>query len=70
MIVLADLTRGGDGDSAQSKIDFLRRNPVTSKLDAVVAGRFITVPGSAMDPSIRSVEAAELVGANLRGAAR
>ncbi|GGO20853.1 ABC transporter substrate-binding protein [Micromonospora parathelypteridis] len=70
VIVLADLTRGGDGDSAQSKIDFLRRNPVTSKLDAVVAGRFITVPGSAMDPSIRSVEAAELVGANLRGAAR
>ncbi|WP_433532892.1 ABC transporter substrate-binding protein [Micromonospora sp. CA-263727] len=70
VIVVADLTRGGDGDSAQSKIDFLRRNPVTSKLDAVVAGRFITVPGSSMDPSIRSVEAAELVGAGLRGSTR
>ncbi|MCG5445803.1 ABC transporter substrate-binding protein [Micromonospora sp. NIE79] len=70
VIVLADLTRGGDGDSAQSKIDFLRRNPVTSKLDAVVAGRFVTVPGSSMDPSIRSVQAAELVGANLHGTAR
>lgn len=70
VIVLADLTRGGDGDSAQSKIDFLRRNPVTSKLDAVVAGRFVTVPGSSMDPSIRSVQAAELVGADLRGNAR
>ncbi|MBE1490642.1 ABC transporter substrate-binding protein [Plantactinospora soyae] len=70
VIVLADLTRGGDGDGAQSKIDFLRRNPVTSKLAAVVAGRFITVPGSSMDPSVRSVEAAELVGAGLRGIAR
>lgn len=70
VIVVADLTRGGDGDSAQSKIDFLRRNPVTSKLDAVVAGRFVTVPGSSMDPSIRSVQAAELVGANLHGSAR
>ncbi|MCG5449496.1 ABC transporter substrate-binding protein [Micromonospora hortensis] len=70
VIVVADLTRGGDGDSAQSKIDFLRRNPVTSKLDAVVAGRFVTVPGSSMDPSIRSVQAAELVGAHLHGTAR
>ncbi|RAO51783.1 hypothetical protein LUPAC06_06468 [Micromonospora saelicesensis] len=43
---------------------------MTSKLDAVVAGRFVTVPGSSMDPSIRSVQAAELVGANLHGTAR
>ncbi|MBM2615864.1 ABC transporter substrate-binding protein [Actinoplanes sp. LDG1-06] len=64
-IVVADLTRGGDGDSAQSKIEFLRTNPVTSKLDAVKAGRFITVPGSSLDPSIRSVSAVELVGAGL-----
>ncbi|WP_410812156.1 ABC transporter substrate-binding protein [Micromonospora sp. 067-2] len=70
VIVLADLTRGGDGDSAQSKIDFLRRNPVTSKLKAVLDGRFVTVPGSSMDPSIRSVQAAELVGTGLRGTAR
>lgn len=66
VIVLADLTRGGDGDSAQSKIDFLRRNPVTAKLDAVVNGRFITVSGSSMDPSIRSVTALEQVSAGLR----
>ncbi|SDZ67319.1 iron complex transport system substrate-binding protein [Asanoa ishikariensis] len=70
VIVVADLTRGGDGDSAQSKIDFLRKNPVTSTLDAVAAGRFVVVPGSSMDPSIRSVEAAELVGAGLRKFAR
>ncbi|MFG1993988.1 ABC transporter substrate-binding protein [Actinoplanes sp. NPDC048988] len=65
VIVLADLTRGGDGDSAQSKIDFLRSNPVTAELDAVRAGRFITVPGSSMDPSVRSVAAVETVGAGL-----
>ncbi|WP_306214639.1 ABC transporter substrate-binding protein [Actinoplanes sp. RD1] len=66
VIVLADLTRGGDGDSAQSKLDFLRSNPVTSKLDAVRAGRFITVSGSSMDPSVRSVAAVEQVSAGLR----
>ena len=66
VIVVADLTRGGDGDSAQSKIDFLRANPVTAKLDAVRAGRFITVAGSSMDPSVRGVDAVEQVGKGLR----
>ncbi|RSM64297.1 ABC transporter substrate-binding protein [Actinoplanes sp. ATCC 53533] len=66
VIVLADLTRGGDGDSAQSKIDFLRANPVTSKLDAVRNGRFITVAGSSMDPSVRSVTAVEQVSSGLQ----
>jgi iron complex transport system substrate-binding protein len=65
VIVVADLTRGGDGDSAQSKIDFLRANPLTAELGAVRAGRFITVPGSAMDPSVRSIGALEAVGAGL-----
>jgi iron complex transport system substrate-binding protein len=65
VIVVADLTRGGDGDSARSKMDFLRANPLTAKLDAVKAGRFITVPGSAMDPSVRSAGAVEAVGAGL-----
>ncbi|WP_236256223.1 ABC transporter substrate-binding protein [Streptomyces hygroscopicus] len=59
VIVLADLTRGGDGDSAGAKKRFLRANPVTSQLDAVRNNRFIVVPGSAMDPSIRSVSLAE-----------
>ncbi|WP_033342122.1 ABC transporter substrate-binding protein [Catenuloplanes japonicus] len=66
VIVLADLTRGGDGDSAQSKMDFLRANPVTRELDAVRDNRFITVAGSSMDPSIRSVTAAEQVAAGLK----
>ncbi|RKR86232.1 iron complex transport system substrate-binding protein [Micromonospora pisi] len=66
IIVLADLTRGGEGDSAASKIEFLRSNPVTAKLDAVVHNRFITVSGSSMDPSVRSVTALEQVSAGLR----
>lgn len=66
VIVLADLTRGGDGDSAQAKKQFLRTHPVTAHLDAVRNDRFIVVPGSAMDPSVRSVSAVEAVGEGLR----
>ncbi|MFJ3823371.1 ABC transporter substrate-binding protein [Streptomyces nodosus] len=65
VIVLADLTRGGDGDSAEAKKRFLRSHPVTSQLDAVRHNRFIVVPGSAMDPSIRSVSLAEEVSKGL-----
>ena len=65
VIVVADLTRGGDGDSAAAKIDYLRSNPTTAQLGAVKAGRFITVSGSSMDPSIRSVGAVEQVSAGL-----
>jgi iron complex transport system substrate-binding protein len=65
VIVLADLTRGGDGDTARSKIEHLRANPVTAKLDAVRNNRFITVSGSSMDPSVRSVDAVERVSAGL-----
>ncbi|MDH2426063.1 ABC transporter substrate-binding protein [Sphaerisporangium sp. TRM90804] len=66
VIVLADLTRGGDGDSAADKMSFLRSDPVASRLTAVRENRFIVVPGSAMDPSIRSVGAVEQVGAGMR----
>ncbi|MFD3486604.1 ABC transporter substrate-binding protein [Streptomyces sp. NPDC058665] len=59
VIVLADLTRGGDGDSAEAKMKFLRGNPVTSQLGAVRENRFVVVPGSAMDPSVRSVSLVE-----------
>ncbi|MFG1923267.1 ABC transporter substrate-binding protein [Cryptosporangium sp. NPDC048952] len=65
VIIVADLTRGGDGDSAESKIEFLKGNPVTSRLTAVRENRFITVSGSSMDPSIRNVEAVEKVSSSL-----
>ncbi|MET8336090.1 ABC transporter substrate-binding protein [Streptosporangium canum] len=66
VIVLADLTRGGDGDSAETKKAFLRSDPVASKLTAVKNDRFIIVPGSAMDPSIKSVSAVEQVSKGLQ----
>lgn len=66
VIVLANLTRGGDGDSAEAKKAFLRTNPITAKLKAVQGGRFITVPGSSLDPSVRSVTALEAISTGLK----
>lgn len=57
VIVLADLTRGYPGDTAEEKIDFLKSDPLTSTMDAVINERFIIVPGQYMDPSIHSVQA-------------
>ena len=61
VIVLADLTRGNDGDSAAAKIAFLESNPVAQRLTAVRERRWIAIPGSAMDPGLRSVDAIEAV---------
>ncbi|ONI74043.1 ABC transporter substrate-binding protein [Kribbella sp. ALI-6-A] len=65
VIVLADLTRGYPGDTAKEKIAFLKRDPLTNKMDAVRNDRFIVVPGQAMDPSIHSVEAISAVAQGL-----
>lgn len=54
VIILADLTRGEPNDTAEEKIDLLRKDPLTSKLGAVKAERFIAVPGSHMDPGYGS----------------
>lgn len=54
-LILGDLQRGGDGDSARSKIDFLERNPLTAGMKAVRAKRYIILPGYDMDASARSV---------------
>ncbi|WP_267241982.1 ABC transporter substrate-binding protein [Streptomyces sp. PR69] len=57
-IVLGDLSeRGKAGDTAEEKLAALRDNPVTSKLDAVVKKRFIEIPGTEMDASVRTVSA-------------
>ncbi|GAB3727942.1 ABC transporter substrate-binding protein [Amycolatopsis oliviviridis] len=55
VIILADLSRGEPNDTAQEKIDLLKKDPLTSKLGAVAGNRFITIPGSYMDPSYGSV---------------
>ncbi|MQA07888.1 MAG: ABC transporter substrate-binding protein [Pseudonocardiaceae bacterium] len=57
IIVLADLTRGEPNDTAQEKIDLLKSDPLTSKLDAVTNDRFVIIPGRYMDPSYGSVRA-------------
>ncbi|MGV2985077.1 ABC transporter substrate-binding protein [Microbacterium sp. AGC85] len=65
VIVLADLTRGYPGDTAEEKIDFLKSDPLTSTMDAVINERFIIVPGQYMDPSIHSVQALPTVAQGL-----
>lgn len=54
-LILGDLPRGGEGDSARSKIDFLERHPLTAGMRAVKAKRYIILPGYDMDASARSV---------------
>ncbi|MFS9416798.1 ABC transporter substrate-binding protein [Citrobacter sp. C411] len=54
-LVLGDLRRGGPGDSAQSKIDFLEHSPFTANMKAVKAKHYIILPGYDMDASARSV---------------
>ncbi|MER7814863.1 ABC transporter substrate-binding protein [Streptomyces sp. NPDC096153] len=51
VIILADLTRGEPNDTAKEKIGLLKKDPLTSKLAAVKGDRFISIPGSHMDPS-------------------
>jgi iron complex transport system substrate-binding protein len=57
VIILADLTRGEPNDTAREKIDLLKKDPLTSKLDAVVNDKFVVIPGRYMDPSYGSVHA-------------
>ncbi|MGL4744834.1 MAG: ABC transporter substrate-binding protein [Phycicoccus sp.] len=57
IIILADLTRGEPNDTAREKVELLKKDPLTSKLAAVVGDRFVTIPGRYMDPSYGSVYA-------------
>lgn len=66
VLVLADLTRGDDGDSAKAKIAFLESDPVARRLTAVREKRYVIVTGSEMDQSIRNVDATEKLAAGLK----
>jgi iron complex transport system substrate-binding protein len=57
VIILADLTRGEPNDTAQEKIDLLKKDPLTSRLTAVAGDRFVAIPGRYMDPGHGSVQA-------------
>lgn len=65
VLVLGDLKRAmQSGDTADDKIAHLESNPVTAQMDAVRNRRYVIVPGSSLDPSMRTVDLAEaLVGA-------
>lgn len=65
VIILADLSRGEPGDTAQEKIKLLKSDPLTKELEAVKNERFIVVPGQYMDPSFHSVEAIPAVAQGL-----
>lgn len=66
VLVLADLTRGDDGDSAEAKIRFLESDPLAKQLTAVRERRYVVVPGTALDPSLRNVDAVETIATSLR----
>ncbi|MCL8251629.1 ABC transporter substrate-binding protein [Aeromicrobium fastidiosum] len=66
VFVLADLTRGSEGDTAAAKIAFLESNPATKNLTAVRNKRYIILPGTTMDPSIRNVDGIEEVAQGIR----
>lgn len=57
VLVLADLSRGLAGDSAEDKIATLRADAVTAQLAAVRADRLVAIPATEMDPSVRSIDA-------------
>ncbi|GHC41437.1 ABC transporter substrate-binding protein [Streptomyces flavofungini] len=66
-IVIGDLSeRGKPGDSAADKLKAIRANPVMSKLDAVGKKRFIEIPGTEMDPSVRTVGALPRLAAGMK----
>jgi iron complex transport system substrate-binding protein len=67
VIILADLTRGEPGDTAQEKIELLENDPLTSKLDAVANDRFVIIPGRYMDPSYGSAYAVPALAEGLVG---
>jgi iron complex transport system substrate-binding protein len=54
-----------DWGSAEKKIDVLKSNPATAKLDAVVNERFITVPFAATEAGVRNAEAATTIAEQL-----
>ena len=60
IIVVARMDRRRfEADDYEKKLDFLRTDPVTSRMDAVRAGRIVVLDAHAMDPSIRDVAALE-----------
>ncbi|MGY4970359.1 ABC transporter substrate-binding protein [Streptomyces nigrescens] len=68
VIIIGDLSeRGAPGDSAEEKLTKMREHPVVSQLKAVRMNRIIEVPGIEMDPSVRTVNALQLLVDGMKG---
>ena len=66
VLVLGDLKRAmQSGDTADDKIAYLESNPVTAQMDAVRNKRYVIVPGSSLDPSMRTVDLTEALARTL-----
>lgn len=60
VIVIARMDRRRfEADDYESKLAFLKSDPVASQMDAVRNGRIVVLDAHAMDPSIRNVDALE-----------
>ncbi|PRX49933.1 iron complex transport system substrate-binding protein [Prauserella shujinwangii] len=59
LLVLADLTREGPGQSLESKKEFLTGDPAVARLDAVRAGRWLPMRGTELNLTISTVDGLE-----------
>jgi len=60
IIVIAEMTRRRfDADDYQKKLDFLRSDPVTRQMEAVVNDRIVVMDAHAMRATLRSIEGLE-----------
>ena len=67
VFVVAQVDRNRwDLDTAEAKIEFLTSDPTVGQMDAVRAGRIVTMSGAAMNPSIRTLYGAEQVAEQLK----
>ncbi len=63
IIVIASMDRRlYPADDVAAKIRFLKTDPVTREMPAVKQGHIAVVPAMSLNPSLRNVEAAELIG--------
>lgn len=69
VLVLADLSRKRiEGDSMETKKQFLESNPVTKNMTAVINQRYVVMTGSELDPGIREIDAIERLAAGIEQA--
>jgi iron complex transport system substrate-binding protein len=55
-----------DWNTAQAKIDYLKGNPATANLTAVINERFVILPFASTEAGVRSVSAATSLVAQLK----